>query len=109
MFKEKISISYTGFFCAFLADVSTYPGGKVVLRFKIGGDLHALPLHRAVTEVSLQSVTCQLEVHLLLLTTFRAPDPLPQVRVVEMPRLSLTGARKTKTIPPKQFRYQLQK
>lgn len=44
-----------------------------------------------VTEVSLHGVTCQLEVHLLLLTTFRVKHPFPHVRVVEIPCLSFTG------------------
>lgn len=69
----------------------TYPRGKVLLGFKVRSDLHILPGQRVVTEVSLQGVTCQLEVHLLLLTTFRAKHPLPQVRIVEMPCLSFTG------------------
>lgn len=69
----------------------TYPRGKVLLGFKVRSNLHILPRQRVVTEVSLQGVTCQLEVHLLLLTTFRAEHPLPQVRIVEMPCLSFTG------------------
>lgn len=44
-----------------------------------------------VTKVSLQSVTCQLEVHLLLLTTFRVQHSLPQSREVKAPGLLLTG------------------
>lgn len=51
---------------------NTNPGGKVILGFKVRGDLCTLLLQRVITEVSLESVTCQLEIHFLLLTTLRA-------------------------------------
>lgn len=69
----------------------TYPRRKVLFGFKVRSGLHILPGQGVVTEVSLQGVTCQLEVHLLLLTALRAKHPLPQIRIVEMPCLSLTG------------------
>lgn len=69
----------------------TYPRRKVLFGFKVRCDLHVLPGQRVVPEVSLQGVTCQLEVHLLLLTTLRAKHPLPHIRIIEMPCLSFTG------------------
>lgn len=69
----------------------TYPRRKVLFGFKVRCDLHVLPGQRVVPEVSLQGVTCQLEVHLLLLTTLRAKHPLPHIRIIEMPSLSFTG------------------
>lgn len=44
-----------------------------------------------IAEVGLHGVTCQLEIHLLLLSTLRTKHSLPQVRVVEVPCLSFTG------------------
>lgn len=44
-----------------------------------------------IAEVSLHGVTCQLEIHLLLLSTLRTKHSLPQVRVVEVSCLSFTG------------------
>lgn len=82
-----------------LPDSYTYPGRKVLLGFKVRSGLHTISGQHVVTEVSLQGVTCQLEVHLLLLTTFRAEHPLTQIQIVEMPCLSFTGTtgRDTKT------------
>lgn len=74
----------------------TYPGGKVQLGFKVRSDLHIFPGRGMVTEVSLHGVTCQLEVHLLLLTTLRVKHPFPHIRVVEIPCLSFTGTIKHK-------------
>lgn len=74
----------------------TYPRGKVLLGSKVRSDLHILPGHRVVTEIGLQGVTCQLEVHFFLLATFRAKHPLPQVRVVEMSCLTFTGTTQRK-------------
>ena len=45
-----------------------------------------------VPQVGLQGVARQLEVDLLLLPALGAKHPLPQVRVVEVPGLTLTGA-----------------
>lgn len=44
-----------------------------------------------IAQVSLHGVTCQLEIHLLLLSTLRTKHSLSQVRVVEVPCLSFTG------------------
>lgn len=59
-------------FLIFLLCGDTHPWGKVLLGFKITGKLYAFLQHRVVAKVSLQGVTRQLEVDLLLLTTFRA-------------------------------------
>lgn len=50
---------------------STYPGRKVLFGFKIRLKL-CIVIHWVIPEVSLHGVTCQLEVHLLLLSTLRA-------------------------------------
>lgn len=47
-------------------------------------------VHWMIAEVSLHAVTCQLEIHLLLLSTLRTKYALSQVRVVEVACLSFT-------------------